>query len=82
MGEADEVDAHVFDELHLLFDEIVGHGGGVVRVVFVAVGSAEEEAFAVELEGAVLDPLGVAEAEVFVGGVFEASLLRRVTVHS
>ena len=33
-------------------------------------GSAEKETFAVELEGAVLDPLGVADAEVFAGQKF------------
>jgi hypothetical protein len=32
-------------------------------VVFVAMGATEEEALAVEFEGAVLDELGVADAE-------------------
>ena len=74
MGETDEVGAHVLDELHLLLDEIVGHGGGVAGVVFVAMGSAEEEALAVELEGAVLDEFGVANAEGLVR-VYSASPL-------
>ncbi len=68
VSKADEVRAHILDELHLLVDEVVGHGGGVACVVFVAVGSAEEEALAVELEGAVLDPLGMTQAEGFVRG--------------
>jgi len=72
VGEADEVRAHIFDEVHFLSDQVVGHGGGVSGVVFVAVGSAEQEALAVELEGAVLDPLGVTEAECLVCGVFAA----------
>jgi N-acetylglutamate synthase/N-acetylornithine aminotransferase len=54
VGEADEVDTHVLDELHLLVDEVVGDGGGVACVVFVAVRAAEEKTFAVEVEGAVL----------------------------
>src|SRR5579871_4997754 len=72
MGETDEVDAYFFDELHLLIDEIVGHGGCVSGVVFVAVGSAEKKALAVEFERAMLDPLGMAKAEFFVCGVFAA----------
>ncbi len=60
--EADEVDASILDELHLLVDQVVGHGGGISSVVFVAVGSAEQQALAVEFEGAVLDPLGVSQS--------------------
>src|SRR5580704_7715114 len=63
VGETDEVRAHFLDEVHLLIDEVVGHGGCVACMVFVAMSSAEEESLAVELEGAVLDPLGVTYAE-------------------
>ncbi len=72
VGETDEVRAHVLDELHLLVDEVVGHGGCVACVVFVAMGSAEEESLAVELEGAVVDPLGVANAEGLLRDVLAA----------
>ena len=52
-----------------LIDEVIGHGCCVACVVLVAMRAAEEEAFAVELEGAVLDELGVADAEGLVGDV-------------
>ncbi len=67
--EADEVHAHVLDELHLLTDEVVGHRGCIAGVVFVAMGAAQEEAFAIELEGAMFDELGVADAEGLVSDV-------------
>jgi hypothetical protein len=59
MGETNEVGTHLFNEVHLLLDEIVGHGCGVTGVIFVSMRSAEEEAFSVELEGAMIDPFGV-----------------------
>ena len=62
-AQGDEVGAHLADELELLADEVVGLGSGVVCVIGVAVGAAEEEALAVELEGAVFYELGVAYAE-------------------
>src|SRR5690242_7633675 len=59
----DEVDTHLLHQLHLLIDEIVGHGGGVASMVLMAVRAAQEQTLAIELEGAVFNKLGVADAE-------------------
>ena len=59
----DEVCANLLDELHLLIEKVVRYRGGVAGMVFVAMRAAQKEAFAVELERAVLHPLGVANAE-------------------
>jgi hypothetical protein len=44
-------------------------------MVFVAAGSAQQKAFAVELEGAVLDPLGVTNAEGLTNRIFRSGPL-------
>ena len=61
--EADEVCAHVFDELHLLIEQVVGHRRSVACVIFVAMGSAQQQTLAVQLEGPMVDELSVANAE-------------------
>ena len=61
--EADEVCAHVFDELHLLIEQVVGHGRSVAGVIFVAVGSRAIAALSVQLERSMVDEFGVANAE-------------------
>ncbi len=63
MREADEVGADVLDELHLLGDQLIGHRGGIACMVFVAMRSAQKETLSIQLEGAVLDELGVADPE-------------------
>ena len=56
-------DAHVLHQLHLLVDQVVRHRRGVAGVVFVAMGAAQQQALAVQLEWTVLDEFGVANAE-------------------
>ncbi len=72
VGEANEVGSHLFDELHLLLDEVIGHPGRVTGVVFVAMGSAKEKAFAIKLERSMLDPLGMTYPEGLAGRVLAA----------
>ena len=57
VGEADEVCAHLANQLHLLADQIVTHRRSHAGVVGMALGAAQEYAFAVQLEGAMLDKL-------------------------
>ena len=64
VGQADEVGAHVADELHFLADLIVAHCGGEAGMVDVAVtvprNGSTRRCACVELEGAMLDELDVA----------------------
>ena len=78
--EADEVDAHFFHERELLAEEVFGLSSGEVRVVHVALRAVEEQAFAVELEGAVGKPFGVLETEALRVGEISSSVVVYVDV--
>ncbi len=63
VAEADEVCAHLLDELHLLAHNIVAHRSGESRVISVAVSAPKKHALSVELERAMLHELGGTDAE-------------------
>ena len=65
----DEICAHVLDEVHLLVEQVVGHRRCVAGVVFVAMRPAQQQTLAIQLERAMVDEFGVADAEGLVRNI-------------
>src|ERR1017187_4779965 len=65
MAEANEICAHRLDELQFLAELGVRLSGGYTGVVHMPLCAAQQHAFAIQFEGAVIDELRVPDAETF-----------------
>ena len=77
VAEAHEVAAHVLDHLHFPPDQVFRHRGGESGVVLVALGAADQQTLAVQLEGAVLHEFVPAQAEALRHLLFAVRRLER-----